>query len=121
MNNNIGFKLVEPGTKYFFSETLKKCKQSKNIYYNHIYNISLFLLFFGILGTVLYYNYKGKNGNGNKEDEEIKNASKQMYIMNLTNKLKEHDERNNKVKNKNMITDLPNFESEFETTMRKFL
>lgn len=119
MNKMTELKLVEPGTKYFFSETLRRCKQSKYDYYSYLYNFILFILFFGILGIILYYNYKQKNSEESKKEQELKNANKQRYIMDLTNKLKEENMK--KIKDNNMITDLPNFESEFEITMKKFL
>ena len=33
--------LVEPGVRYFINATLKKCNDTKNIYYNHIITLSL--------------------------------------------------------------------------------
>lgn len=35
--------LIEPGVKYFLSETLKQCNQFKNKYNNILFNISLFI------------------------------------------------------------------------------
>ena len=31
--------LIEPGVKYFLSETLKQCKDFKDKYYNTLFNI----------------------------------------------------------------------------------
>ena len=52
--------LIEPGVKYFLSETLKKChvfNESHNIF---LFNLSLFIGFLIILGVVLLFKYKGK-------------------------------------------------------------
>lgn len=115
MNGTV--KLVEPGVKYFFNETLKQCKKTKQEYYNLLYNGVLLLLFILCLGGVLYYNYREKEMN--EELKEIRNEQKQKYIIELSNKLRRIEE--DKTKNINMITGLPNFESEFEITMKKFL
>ena len=54
MNNS----LIEPGTRYFLSETLKKCniqKKNKNFI---LLNIGLFLLFIVIIILYLAFKYK---------------------------------------------------------------
>ena len=38
--------LVEPGMKYFMSETLKTCHNKKKEYYNTIYNICFFFIIY---------------------------------------------------------------------------
>ena len=59
-NDNINKpKLIEPGVKYFFKGILKECHNYKQKNYNLVYNISLFILFFSILGIILFYRYKG--------------------------------------------------------------
>ena len=52
--------LIEPGTKYFLNETLKKCNNVKNTYYNLVYNTIGFIIFFLILAIFLIVRYKGK-------------------------------------------------------------
>jgi hypothetical protein len=111
--------LTEPGVKYFLNETLKGCKKSKYEYYNQLFNITLFVMFFSILGGVLYYCAKSK-----KSDKELKedNEKKQQYILNMVRKMQEQKEWNKKQNGTStMITDLPKFESEFEITMKKFM
>lgn len=105
--------LTEPGVKYFLSETLKNCRKQKFEYNNVIFNTSLFLVFVFIFGLVIYFSYKRKENN----NREIENERKQQYIMNMVNKINSEKQK----KNGNKITDLPEFESEFEITMKKFL
>ena len=38
-------KLIEPGTKYFLFESLKKCNVNKSKYYNTLFNFGLLLIF----------------------------------------------------------------------------
>ena len=109
--------LIEPGVKYFLNETLKNCQKNKYNYYSEMTNIILFLVFFILLGGILYYLYGEKLRKEKKR--EISNLEKQQYVINLSNKMK--DIKMDKYKQKNMITDLPEFTSEFEITMKKFL
>ena len=114
-------RLVEPGTKYFFNETLKMCKKSKSMYYNNIYNISLFVMFFSILGITLYYNYNSKTYK--KKNEKINNEKKQEYILSLVakmNKINKEKQIQNNINN-NLITNLPCFETQTELTTKTFL
>ena len=62
--------LIEPGVKYFLSQTLKQCNEFKNKYNNIIFNISLAVGFFLLLGTILLYKYRGKL---TPSEKEIKN------------------------------------------------
>ena len=53
-------KLVESGTKYFFTKTLENCHNKKMTYYNNLYNIILLSLFVVVVFLTLRYKYKGK-------------------------------------------------------------
>jgi len=115
MNGNIS--LVEPGVKYFLNETLKNCQKTKYYYYSEVVNMGLFIIFFILLGGGLFYLYREKQ---TKEiEKELSNLEKQQYIINLSNKMR--DIKMDKYKQKNMITNLPEFESQFEMTMKKFI
>lgn len=109
--------LVEPGVKYFFNESLKQCSKTKFKYYSEIVNFLLFSLFFIILGGVLYYCYKDKERKVKKK--EITNMEKQQFIIQLGDKMREMEKQ--KYKQHSMITNLPEFESEFEIAMKKFM
>ena len=47
--------LIEPGVKFFLNQTLKQCHEFKNKYNNIIFNISLAVGFFLLLGTILLF------------------------------------------------------------------
>lgn len=104
--------LIEPGVKYFLSETLKKCSEYKNIYYNIIFNVSLFFIFLVILGSILLVKYKGKL---TPSEKEIKNREKHYYII---SKIKNYQEM--KLMNQqNLITGLPRWDNEYDLLHNK--
>jgi len=106
--------LIEPGVKYFFKGILKECNNYKQNNYNLIYNISLFILFFSILGIILFYRYKG---NINSEQRYVKNLKDKQYIMSkLVYYNRANIENNQRIKN-NMITNLPDFTNHPEASL----
>lgn len=92
--------LVEPGMKYFINETLHQCKIIKDKYQNIIFNFSLLIGIIVILGTFMYFRYKGKLS---KEEIIKKDIEKQKYIMS-----KIFTYRINKQQEKGEISGLPN-------------
>ena len=52
--------LVEPGVKYFLKESLKQCNEIKKQYYNLYFNIGAFLFIVILVGSILWFKYKGK-------------------------------------------------------------
>jgi len=86
-------RLVESGVKYFLNETLKQCHIFKERFHNWIFNIGLFLLFLIILGC------------------------KQQYILSKVQKF----QLAKKQAHQELITGLPNWESEFETFSKKLI
>ena len=117
-NNNIENinkpKLIEPGVKYFFKGVLKECNNYKQKNYNFIYNLSLFLLFFIILGIILFYRYKG---NKTPQEKYIKSMKDKQYIMSkLVYYNRVNLDNQQKIKN-NMITNLPDFSNHPEASL----
>tara|TARA_B100000795_G_scaffold232899_1_gene191372 strand:- start:46 stop:474 length:429 start_codon:yes stop_codon:yes gene_type:complete len=107
-------KLIEPGVKYFFKGVLKECHTYKQKNYNLIYNISLFVLFFLILGIILFYRYKG---NKTPQENYQKNIQDKEYIMSkLVYYNRANLENKQKVQN-NMITNLPDFSNHPEASL----
>ena len=106
-----GANLVEPGVQFFFRQSLKKCHEFKEKYYNIYYNIFVTISIFVVVGLFLRYKYKGKL---TKEEEEIKDRKKQEYIL---SKIKNY-QSTQKV-NRNTITNLPAFNNEYETIARR--
>lgn len=94
--------LVEPGVKYFLSETLKECKDFRLRYNNILYNVGLFVFFLLILGGVLLYKFKGKL---TPQEKSKKNSEKQQYIL---SKIKNFQDAK-RIAHQELITGLPNF------------
>ena len=70
--------LTEPGMKDYLHETFQKYKEYKMSYYTKIVNVCLFLLFAGILGTILYYKKKAKM---TPQQKYKKNEEDRNYII----------------------------------------
>lgn len=102
-------KLVEPGTKYFLNETLKKCNKIKNTYYNFVYNTIGFITFFVILGIFLFIRYKGKL---TPVEKEIKLRKQKTYILSKIKQMQDINKQQQQISN--MITDLPKLTNDFE-------
>ena len=114
-NPNIEFTkpiLIEPGVKYFLNETLKQCREFKEIYYNMIFNISLFIGFFILLGIVLIIKYKGKI---TLEEKTEKEQQKKQYIL---SKIRNYQEARIRTQQE-LITGLPHWETEFDIIKKK--
>lgn len=114
-NDNINKpKLIEPGVKYFFKGILKECHNYKQKNYNLVYNISLFILFFLILGIILFYRYKG---NKTSQERYQKNLQDKQYIMSkLVYYNRANLENQQRIQN-NMITNLPDFSNHPEASL----
>jgi|TARA_B110000967_G_C18898741_1_gene572899 hypothetical protein len=107
-------KLIEPGVKYFFKGILKECHNYKQKNYSLVYNISLFILFFSILGIILFYRYKG---NKTSQEKYQKNLQDKQYIMSkLVYYNRSNLENQQRVQN-NMITNLPDFSNHPEASL----
>jgi hypothetical protein len=107
-------KLIEPGVKYFFKGILKECHNYKQKNYSLVYNISLFILFFSILGIILFYRYKG---NKTSQEKYQKNLQDKQYIMSkLVYYNRANLENQQRVQN-NMITNLPDFSNHPEASL----
>ena len=48
-----GANLVEPGVQFFFRQSLKKCHEFKDKYYNIYYNIFVIVSIFVIIGVIV--------------------------------------------------------------------
>lgn len=106
--------LVEPGVKYFLNETLKQCGHRKNIFYNHIFNITMFIIFALAMTIFLYIKYQTHN---NHQEKLRKKQQEEEYMLNLVHKIQTEKRINDGTK----ITDLPEFESEFNIAMKQFI
>ncbi len=114
MNIHNGPYLIEPGTKYFFNELLKKCKNTKVLYFNNMINITLFGVFIVILGGFLLYSYKEKNDVNGKKQKKLR---QEIFIANKIKLIsKEQQKKRNEI-----ITNLPEFESHQHIQNKNFL
>ena len=105
--------LIEPGVKYFLNETLKNCRNKKQLAEKININIVLFLVFTAIIGSILYYKWKHKP---NLEELNHRENLKKHYIL---NKIKSISDKKLKDKNE-IITNLPKFESDFVKLHKNF-
>ena len=99
-------KLIEPGVRYFLSETLKQCHTFKENYKNIMINVGLLLCFVLILGIILLIKYKGKL---TPEQIKQKEIEKKKYIL---SKIKNYQDAR-KREEQELITGLPHWENEF--------
>ncbi len=106
--------LTEPGVKYFLNQTLKQCHIVRDNFHNMIFNIGLFIGFLLILGLILLYKYKGRL---TPVEVEKKNKEKQQYIL---SKIKNFQEAK-KISHQELITGLPQWESEYDIIHSKTL
>ena len=81
-------RLTEPGIKYFLNETLKQCRVYKNNYNNILINIGLFIFFLLILGAILFYKYKGRI---TQVEKERKDKEKQDKLLKEKFQLENND------------------------------
>jgi|TARA_B100001758_G_C18290132_1_gene546564 hypothetical protein len=105
--------LIEPGVKYFLNETLKNCRNKKQLSETININIVLLFIFTAIIGSVLYYKWKTKP---NLEELKQRENLKKHYIL---NKIKSISDKKLKEKNQ-IITNLPKFESDFVKLHKNF-
>mgnify|MGYP001418133014 CR=1 FL=1 len=105
--------LIEPGTKYFLSATLKN-SNIKRIKQNKFYfNVSLFVLFSIIIAVFLMYKFKNK---ASKEEIQARKRQKEIYILSKVRNVIEHKEK----QHTNIITNLPKFQSDYKLLHEKY-
>jgi len=105
--------LTEPGVKYFLRETLKQCRNKKYNYYNTLINLAFLFIFLIVLGIILIYKKRTKP---TAEELKKKHIQQRNYIL---NKIKEMQLERKKADNQ-IITNLPTFESNFETMHKNY-
>ena len=104
--------LIEPGIQYFLNETLKKCREFRNSYYNWMVNIGLFIGFMTILGAILLYKYKGKL---TPSEKVVREREKQQYIL---SKIKNFQDAK-RIAQQELITGLPHWNNEYDNLYTK--
>ena len=98
--------LIEPGTKYFLNETLKKCHIFKENYKNILFNVVLFISFLLILAIILIVKYKGKLTLEQMKEKELE---KKKYIL---LKIKNYQDSRRR-EEQELISGLPHWDNEY--------
>ena len=98
--------LTEPYIKYYIKNTLKQCREYKDININIFFNISMAILFIIIISVFLYTKYKGRLS---LSEIEERNKNKHSYIISKL-KMFQHHKHAEKIENGTMITNLPLYE-----------
>ena len=78
MSNGAGISLIEPGVRSFLKISLQNCKQLKDQYYSTIFNVSAFIIFVLVIGTILFIKYKFKP---TPEDQYRKAQEQREYVL----------------------------------------
>lgn len=111
--NNVRPSLTEPGVTYFLQETLKQCKQKRELFNNRVFNLLLLGGFTIILASLLYYKYSTRP---TEKDRKRKKQLKRDYFI---TKVRQLQAKKAKQLNRS-ITNLPKFESPFELLHKNF-
>ena len=98
--------LIEPGIKYYLSQSLKNCRSLKDYYYNIVFNVGIFIIFVTVIIIVLNFKYKGATSNYEKIKKEEK---KKLYILEQIKKMQQLQKNNSM----DLITNLPLYKKEF--------
>lgn len=95
--------LIENTASYHLQQTLTKCHENRLNFYYYILNIGVLLLFIFIVGITLYYCYKSKPSEYEKQQKLLRD---QEYVV---SKIRYHQETNkhNREQHSSHITDLP--------------
>ena len=105
--------LIEPGTKYFLSATLKKCNIKKRKNNKFYFNVILFSMFVFVVTSFLIYKYKNKP---TLQEIQQKNREKDIYILSKVRNVIERKEK----EQTDMLTNLPKFESDYKMLHEKY-
>ena len=92
--------LTEFSTKYYIRHSLQQVRRLKDKYITIAVNISLFLLFIGLIGGLLYYKYKGKL---TPEQKQIKDREKKMFLFQKLHQISYEKQK----ESQELITNLP--------------
>ena len=112
VNTNIP-SLTEPGVKYYIGGMLQNSRNTKQMVSNFTFNSFLFIGFLLFIGGLLYVLYKDKT-------DPNKYIKQQQITKNIIEKTKQHDTQY-KIKNKELITDLPPYQNEFENIQMRLI
>lgn len=98
-------RLIENSSKNYLFQTLQKCHNHRVTIYYYVLNIGILVLFFGIVGSILYYSYKNKLTPYEAQQKLLKD---QAYILSKIRYYKE-DRKKMEESQVSSITNLPTF------------
>lgn len=102
MNSSSSPQLIDSNAKYYLFDTLRTCHVTRTTLYYYVLNIGVFIIFVGITGYLLYYNYTHKLSDYEKERKMIRD---QQYVLSkIRFYQEEHKQNHSKISN---ITNLP--------------
>lgn len=78
--------LIEPSMKHYTKVILQKCKETRFKYNSFILNVGMIVLFFVIIGMILYFSKKSKEEQDSHIEE--RKLQKEIYIMDTLRKIK---------------------------------
>ena len=93
-------RLIDNNARYFLYNTLQKCHENRVRIYSIALNIIVFILFVSITGGILFYNYKNKPTDYERQEKMMRD---QQYIV---SKIRTYQMEKNKQKTSD-ITNLP--------------
>lgn len=105
--------LIEPGTKYFLSATLKNSNIKRGKRRTFYFNVTLLSIFTIIIVSFLTYKFKNKETN---EEIAVKKRQKEIYILSKVRNVIERKEK----EQSNIITNLPKFQNDYKLLHERY-
>ena len=105
--------LIEPGTKYFLSATLRNSNIKRKKLKVFYFNVTLFVIFIFIIAFFLMYKFKNKP---TKEEIEERKRQREIYILSKVRNVIERKEK----EQTNIITNIPKFKSDYKLLHEKY-
>ena len=105
--------LIEPGTKYFLSATLRNSNIIRGKRKTFYFNMTLLGIFLFVVITFLTYKFKTK---ATPQEIAQKKREKEIYILSKVRNVIERKEK----EQRNIITNLPKFTSDYKLLHEKY-
>jgi len=94
--------LVDKPFQYFMNEKLNQCHTNRTNIYYYVFNVSILLIFIGVVVLILFYSHKNKLSDVEKQRQLLHD---QQYVLSKIRFYK--DEMNKKDQMVSNITQLP--------------
>jgi hypothetical protein len=100
-------RLIENSVKNYLYQTLQNCHSNRTNIYSYALNLGILVIFFGVVGMVLYNSYKNKLSPYELHQKMIRD---QEYVLSKI-KYYQEDRKNQQQTQMSSITNLPYLES----------